>query len=95
MKDSRERLRDSSEAIAAIDRYRDRDRSAFEQDELLLPRLVRAKPSNHRRDGTGLSRQSPQSEAWQSLAVLRSESNATQKEDASDSAERRARLPPR
>jgi hypothetical protein len=90
MRDPKERLRDILEAIAAIDRYRDRDRSAFEQDELLLSRLVRAKPSNHRRGGTGLSRQSPQSEALQSSTVLRSESNATQKEDASDSPERRA-----
>jgi uncharacterized protein with HEPN domain len=31
----KERLRDILEAIAAIDRYRDRDRSAFEQNELL------------------------------------------------------------
>jgi uncharacterized protein with HEPN domain len=35
MRDLRERLRDILEAIAAIDRYRGRDRSAFEQDELL------------------------------------------------------------
>ena len=35
MRDPKERLRDILEAIAAIDRYRDRDRSAFEQDELL------------------------------------------------------------
>ena len=35
MRDPKERLRDILEAIAAIDRYRDRDRSAFEQNELL------------------------------------------------------------
>jgi uncharacterized protein with HEPN domain len=35
MRDPKERLRDILEAIAAIDRYRDRDRSAFEQDEML------------------------------------------------------------
>jgi uncharacterized protein with HEPN domain len=35
MRDSKERLRDILEAIAAIDRYRDRDRSAFDQDEML------------------------------------------------------------
>jgi uncharacterized protein with HEPN domain len=35
MRDPKERLRDILAAIATIDRYRDRDRSAFEQDELL------------------------------------------------------------
>jgi len=35
MRDPKERLRDILEAIAAIDRYRDRGRSNFEQDELL------------------------------------------------------------
>jgi uncharacterized protein with HEPN domain len=35
MRDPKERLRDILEAIAAIDRYRDRARSAFEQDEML------------------------------------------------------------
>jgi len=35
MRDPKERLRDILEAIAAIDRYHDRVRSAFEQDELL------------------------------------------------------------
>ena len=35
MRDPKERLGDILEAIAAIDRYRDHDRSAFEQDELL------------------------------------------------------------
>ena len=35
MRDPKERLREILEAIAAIDRYRDRDRSAFEQDEML------------------------------------------------------------
>jgi len=35
MRDPKERLRDILEAITAIDRYRDRGRSAFEQDELL------------------------------------------------------------
>jgi uncharacterized protein with HEPN domain len=35
MTDPRERLRDILEAITAIDRYRGRDRSTFEQDELL------------------------------------------------------------
>jgi uncharacterized protein with HEPN domain len=35
MRDPKERLRDILDAIAAIDRYRQRDRAAFEQDELL------------------------------------------------------------
>jgi uncharacterized protein with HEPN domain len=35
MRDPKERLRDILEAIAAIDRYRDRDRSAYDQDEML------------------------------------------------------------
>jgi len=35
MRDPKERVRDILEAIAAIERYRDRDRSAFEKDELL------------------------------------------------------------
>jgi len=35
MRDPRERLLDMLDAIAAIDRYRDRDRSAFDSDELL------------------------------------------------------------
>jgi len=35
MRDPKERLRDILEAIAAIERYRDRERSAFEQDEML------------------------------------------------------------
>ena len=35
MRDPKERLRDILEAIAAIDRYRDRDQSAYDQDELL------------------------------------------------------------
>jgi len=35
MRDPKERLRDILEAIAAIERYRDRGRSAFEQDEML------------------------------------------------------------
>ncbi len=35
MRDPRERLRDILEAIAAIERYCDRDKQAFEGDELL------------------------------------------------------------
>ena len=35
MRDPKERLQDMLEAIAAIERYSDRDRSTFEQDELL------------------------------------------------------------
>lgn len=35
MRDPRERLRDILDAIAAIERYRDRDKAALEQDELL------------------------------------------------------------
>jgi len=35
MRDPKERVRDMLEAIAAIERYRDRDRSTFEKDELL------------------------------------------------------------
>ncbi len=35
MRDPRERLRDILQAIAVIERYGDRDRAAFEQDEML------------------------------------------------------------
>ena len=35
MRDPTERLRDMLDAIAAIDRYRDRDRASFDRDELL------------------------------------------------------------
>ncbi|GIU83152.1 MAG: DUF86 domain-containing protein [Acidobacteria bacterium] len=35
MRDPKERLRDIFQAMAAIERYRDRDRTAFEQDEML------------------------------------------------------------
>jgi uncharacterized protein with HEPN domain len=35
MRDPRERLRDILDAIAAIDRYRDRGKATFEEDELL------------------------------------------------------------
>ena len=35
MRDPKERLRDILEAIAAIDRYRNRERRVFEQDEML------------------------------------------------------------
>jgi uncharacterized protein with HEPN domain len=35
MRDPKERLRDILEAIAAIERYSDREKAAFEQDELL------------------------------------------------------------
>jgi len=35
MRDPKERLRDMLQAIDAIERYRDRDRAAFEQDEML------------------------------------------------------------
>jgi uncharacterized protein with HEPN domain len=35
MRDPKERLRDVLDAIAAIERYCDRDKAAFEQDELL------------------------------------------------------------
>lgn len=35
MRDPKERLRDILDAIAAIERYRDRDRAAFDCDELL------------------------------------------------------------
>ncbi|ULR39720.1 DUF86 domain-containing protein [Thermus sp. NEB1569] len=41
MRDPRERLRDILEAIAAIERYLDRGRAAFEQDELLQGWFVR------------------------------------------------------
>lgn len=41
MRDPRERLRDILEAIAAIERYRDRDRPAFAQDELLQTWFLR------------------------------------------------------
>jgi len=35
LRDPKERLRDMLEAVAAIERYRDRDRPAFDRDELL------------------------------------------------------------
>ncbi len=35
MRDPTERLRDMLDAIAAIERYRDRDRASFDRDELL------------------------------------------------------------
>lgn len=35
MRDPKERLRDILQAIAAIERYRERDRASFEQDEML------------------------------------------------------------
>ncbi len=35
MRDATERLRDMLDAIAAIERYRDRDRASFDGDELL------------------------------------------------------------
>ncbi|MFN3706300.1 MAG: DUF86 domain-containing protein [Thermoflexales bacterium] len=41
MRDPKERLRDILEAIAAIERYLDRGRAAFEQDELLQGWFVR------------------------------------------------------
>jgi len=41
MRDPRERLRDILEAIAAIGRYSDRSKAAFEQDELLQNWFVR------------------------------------------------------
>ena len=41
MRDPRERLRDSLEANSAIERYLNRGRAAFEQDELLQGWFVR------------------------------------------------------
>lgn len=41
MRDPRERLRDILEAIAAIERYRDRDQRTFEGDELLQAWFLR------------------------------------------------------
>jgi len=41
MRDPRERLRDILDAIAAIERYLDRGRDAFEEDELLQNWFVR------------------------------------------------------
>ena len=41
MRDPRERLRDILEAIAAIERYRDRDKLAFASDELLQAWFLR------------------------------------------------------
>ena len=41
MRDPKERLRDMLEAIAAIERYLDRGRADFEQDELLQGWFVR------------------------------------------------------
>ena len=35
MRDPKERLQDILQAIAAIERYRDRDRTTFEHDEML------------------------------------------------------------
>lgn len=41
MRDPQERLRDILEAIAAVERYSDRDRAAFEEDELLQAWFLR------------------------------------------------------
>ena len=41
MRDPKERLRDMREAIAAIERYLDRNRAAFERDELLQTWFLR------------------------------------------------------
>ena len=41
MKEPRERLQHTLEAIGNIDRYADRGKEAFEQDELLLSWLIR------------------------------------------------------
>lgn len=41
MRDPKERVQDILEAIAAIERYADRDRAAFERDELLQSWFVR------------------------------------------------------
>jgi uncharacterized protein with HEPN domain len=41
MRDPKEQIRDIPEAIAAIERYLDRGRAAFEQDELLQGWFVR------------------------------------------------------
>ncbi len=41
MRDPKERLRDILEALAAIERYADRDRAAFEQNELLQTWFLR------------------------------------------------------
>jgi uncharacterized protein with HEPN domain len=41
MRDPKERLRDMLEAIAAIERHRDRGKAAFEEDELLQGWFVR------------------------------------------------------
>jgi uncharacterized protein with HEPN domain len=41
MRDPKERLRDILEAIAAIERYRDRDRASFEKEELLQAWFLR------------------------------------------------------
>jgi uncharacterized protein with HEPN domain len=41
MRDPKERLRDILEAIAAIERYLDRDKAAFEKDELLQTWFLR------------------------------------------------------
>jgi len=41
MRDPKEQIRDILEAIAAIERYLDRGRAAFEQDELLQGWFVR------------------------------------------------------
>lgn len=41
MREPKERLRDILEAIAAIERYRDRDKTSFEQDELLQSWFLR------------------------------------------------------
>jgi len=41
VRDPRERLLDILTAISAIERYRDRDRATFEQDELLQSWILR------------------------------------------------------
>lgn len=41
MRDPKERLRDMLEAIAAIERYRDRDKADFQRDELVQSWFLR------------------------------------------------------
>lgn len=41
MRDPRERLRDVLDSIAAIERYRDRDKDSFQRDELLQTWFLR------------------------------------------------------
>jgi len=60
MRDPKERLKDILEAIAAIERYLNRGRGRLRGGRAVAAPSP-ALRADHRRSGTGLSRQTPQS----------------------------------